>query len=210
MKTRLFLVAVFVVKAAWPESAPAENLFRIGRPDYARVPQSSVRTTSENWRRPVVADRYTDSATRTHRSYVARPTDDRSLLDYERVRAAWDHYRREAMRYQQRYGNANFVRDDLATRQVPDQPESRSICHCGGDRREVVGAIPNDFAPRNPIPTLPKIPPYGRAEFDRLPPRPGSPLPSTFDSYDRSRYPDPAKTASRAATNSLWSLLPEY
>lgn len=91
MKTKTALVALLVLPC-FTAFVHGQNLFRTGRPAYARVPAT-------------YHDRYINSnMNRSERgNYVPR---DAGYVEQERLQRAWDDYRREATRYNTRYGSA--------------------------------------------------------------------------------------------------------
>lgn len=118
MKFTLPLLAAALALASQPITAQAQNLFRTGRPDYARAaPSNSAQpgfaqpslaqsyasnATNNYWNRPWVSQQYaeTNSPSTYDRRLTSRPPHAGSA-DHDRLQAAWENYRREALRYQQ-------------------------------------------------------------------------------------------------------------
>lgn len=106
MKLSLQLLVVAFAMVSQPFSAHAQNLFRTGRPDYARPAQPNVTTpsftqpfannASDYWNQSWLGR---GAASQTAFSPTTRPLNSGSG-DYERLVAAWENYRREALRYQ--------------------------------------------------------------------------------------------------------------
>lgn len=112
----------------------AQNLFRQARPNYARqgnIRAQSYPSPSGSWSRPAVADRYAEAIGRTPGISAARPAIDRDQLDdYRRLQLAWDDYRREASRYQQRYGGSTTVSNDSFDSFSNDRFTEPATCAC--------------------------------------------------------------------------------
>lgn len=87
-------------------SADAQNLFRPSRPDYTRQQPAFQPNRSVPWQ-PAPSAAYGRSYNATP-NFAARP-ELQSADDYRRLESAWENYRREAFRYQQRYGNDRFT-----------------------------------------------------------------------------------------------------
>lgn len=229
MNTKFAMSAALAVVTILPMTVDAQNLFRTGRPDYARTP-------SYNWQLPQdysrgqVADGYANSSGRTHRSYSARP-DLRAADDYRRLEAAWDTYRREALRYQQRFGNAQFTNSQ--SHPYPSQQSSysvndntldysregrpiRSSGRCEARSRQGLDGYERNAADFRPTlrPTVrpdetPDWTPYEQLRVEPRPPygqRPTPPRTGQFGSNGNS-YLDPTKTASRPVADFFDSLL---
>lgn len=109
-------LALFFAVAGLSGNANGQNLFRTGRPSYTKQPTTAPNWGAPNWQRPRVADQYAqsigrDEAPRSLPYNAGRPVLD---SDYQRMLTAWENYRREALRYQRRYGSAEFVNNVLA------------------------------------------------------------------------------------------------
>ena len=98
-------------------SADAQNLFRPTRPDYTRQQPAFQPNRSVPWQ-PVPSGAYARPNYEAGANFVARP-DLQSADDYRRLESAWENYRREALRYQQRNGNDRFA--DVNTYPVTNQ-----------------------------------------------------------------------------------------
>lgn len=105
--------------ASQPLTTHAQNLFRTGRPDYARPAPSNVgqapfaqpraiqplatNQTSDYWNQPWVSQSYGDVGGGSSAAFDPRLTrrpPTAGSADYDRLQAAWENYRREALRYQ--------------------------------------------------------------------------------------------------------------
>jgi|GEM_PF-5192714 len=67
--------------------------------------------TYDYWNRPTNSGQgFSANRSTTWSQPTSVTSGDEAQLDFERVRSAWENYRREAMRYQSRYGEQNFLR----------------------------------------------------------------------------------------------------
>ena len=158
MKATISLTLVVLFTFATASDVSAQNLFRTGRPSYLRQPQS----TDVYGYPPVNGTARLSPVVEAPWSGNVRYPD-----DYSRVLAAWDNYRREAARYEQRHRAQRLsdvpVRAPVYARpQVPVRQEAydltpyRSETCRGFDPR--VPALPADRRP-----TLAPIDSYNRA-----------------------------------------------
>lgn len=192
----IFATAILLSGVA-SATAQAQNLFRTGRPNYARTAEASL----DPWGRPAVANRYSEAVGRLPRTYVSRPRD-LSASDYERLLNAWESYRREALRYQQRYGTTGFVDADQRAYWTDDR---RLPCQYRAGRSESLGRTPADFPPRLPVDSLAPDAYLGGASSQTYSGR----EPSTRSVYrNGGSRSDPAWTASRPVVSFFRSLLP--
>lgn len=128
METRMntkFAFAILASAMLCASSANAQNLFRPSRPDYTRQQPAFQPNRSVPWQ-PAPSRAYAGYDARPNfvarPNYVARP-DLQTAGDYRRLESAWENYRREAFRYQQRYGNDRFT--DANTYPVANQRRPR-------------------------------------------------------------------------------------
>ena len=162
MKTKFTFLATVLI-CGLPVVVEAQNLFRTGRPNYARPTFNTPvqpRAVQGVWSRPVAPVRPVYGFPP---SYATAQPPFTSDADYVRLQHAWENYRREALRYQRRNGDAVFSPTATwgptipPTRvYLPPQAGTHSGDSCDGGmcrtRCQPRYNVPTDVTPRNLTP----------------------------------------------------------